>query len=116
MARKQDKDTLKVLSEQERIANFVDSPDWAVIKKRFIDKIVLNDSMSALITTGKTHENLAVEVLARAQASAIMLETLQEIEGIARQAKEQTDMLREVRTEQVVHYFGERSEQTPNYQ
>jgi len=104
MHNKLDKKTAAIVTNEERIARFVDSDDWNAVKKTLIQKIVLNDSMSSLITDVPP-ERLAIEVLARAQASSLMLEWLREVEGIANQSKPDTSILTESREEQIVEYF-----------
>ena len=101
---KLDKKTAQIISNDERVARFVDSDDWKVVKQSLITKVVLNDSMSPLVTTAGS-KDLLTEILARAHASALVLEWLQEVEGRAKGSKVDVTPLVEEPEAQIVTYF-----------
>ncbi len=78
---KLDKDTQKVLSEGEQIANLVQSDGWRLVRMRLFNKIT--DLNSVLGITGKTNEEILRELGVRQEAVKTLFDWLREIEGTA---------------------------------
>ena len=102
---KLDRKTAEIMAENERISRFVEGDDWKAVKKSLIQKIVLNDSVSTIIADVPA-DKLVIEIMARAQASAIVLEWLKEIEGRAKQAiADNLTLISAERTDQIELHF-----------
>lgn len=104
--KKVDKETKKLVSEGQKIADFVNSEAWRMIRRSLYDKLMLNDSITAIDFTG-SNETLIREVMARAHASRLVLQWIGEVEGRAKQASEVNDTLLKVRKESIYQYFGD---------
>lgn len=90
---KPDQETAKILSEQEELMLLVKGKAWAIVRAKFLDKIV---SLSDIFTLDeKDITKLAMELGARQMAAEILMKLLKEIEGTAAQYKTISDLYRE---------------------
>lgn len=82
-----DSETQKVLSEGERIENFVKGDDWAWIKGMIMEKLSILDRTSTIVPDGRSWEQIGQEAMTRASVSNILLELIDEVEAKARQSQ-----------------------------
>ena len=89
-----DKETLKVLSEQEAIAQVVNSEGWKYIRQIYFDKLLgLQNSFD--IDMNKTPTTIAKEIAIRRKAHEVLTDFWQEVEGTASQADENKVLLQD---------------------
>ena len=84
---KPDAETDKVITEGERMERLIEGEDYRLVKAKLLEKILVLDRNSSIDTTGKTFEQIGQETLARAGAVSIIMEVINDIEGIATQSK-----------------------------
>lgn len=102
---KLDKETQKVLDEGREVAEFVNSAAWQRVKKNLFDKLITLDSLTA-IPTSLPNEAKLVELTARAGAVSIVIQWIQEVEGVAKQHQANSDaMMATLRRESIVQFF-----------
>lgn len=76
-----DKETADILREGQKIADFIRGDEWAIVKGKFMKKVVeLADIMTI---DSKDPHILMAEMAARQMAMTILLEVIKDIEGDA---------------------------------
>lgn len=102
--KKLDKDTQKILNNQGKLHDFVQTDAWAnVIRPKFIEKIRANSSLlNILVKPASNDQELARELVGRAHAATLLLEILSEIEGDAKQYPENLKLLTQAEEETIV--------------
>lgn len=106
MAKKElDKETQKVMSQGQKIADFVNSDSWQLIRKKLYDKLITIDSIME-IPSNMSNEQRLQEIGIRAGAVSLILDWIKEIEGTAAQHKNNVEAFSEIRKESIVQYFG----------
>lgn len=91
MPKETDPETQKVFEEGEKAMYLTKSEDWKWAKRKLLQKLSNLDSVKTLKEKG----NVALEIKARKQTIDIILEWLDEIEGVAEQHLEQNKDLLE---------------------
>ena len=80
-----DPETLRIQREGQTIADFVKSDGWNLAKGMLKTKLDLLDSLSNTIFEGKTRDQIAEELQARASAIDLVRTWIAEVEGTAQQ-------------------------------
>ena len=89
-----DKETLKIVSEQQAIANVVNSEGWKYVRQIYFDKLLqLQNSFDIDMT--KTPTTIAKEIAIRRKAHEVLTDFWQEVEGTASQADENKVLLKD---------------------
>lgn len=102
-----DDETKKVVSEGERIENWVKSDDWKFIKKKLFNKLINVDSLNAL-PGDLSNEEFLREAAARKGAISLVLDWIREVEGRASQsAANRESEMQIIREESIVEFFPE---------
>lgn len=91
--REKKEETGKILSEGERVSNFVKSNDWGFIKDKLMKKILDYDSVNGIDLEKKSDNDLANELRTRRGVIDVVMGWLREIEGIAEQHDNHTELL-----------------------
>ncbi len=105
MAKRLDKDTAKILSDQEKIENTVNSDGWKLIKKIFIQSLNGLDSMHSFPSTGMSFEAIGREVAARQAAIDLVLNIINQVEGLAEDSKSNRELFKDMKEESLVVTF-----------
>jgi hypothetical protein len=82
----QDKETTKVLNEGDRIARFVQSEDYQLIKGKLMGLLAAADSISTIASEDLEKDTTMRTIQIRAGAIALVKEWIGQVEGIANQA------------------------------
>jgi len=97
-----DEDTAKILQEGQKVADFVKSDAWFMIKAKLEAKIAILDSLSNF---PRGEKNAEVEIEKRVGAIAIVREWIDEIEGDAEQHNSNAPvLLKENDKEEIIKY------------
>lgn len=101
-----DKETKKILTDDEKVARFVASDDWKEVKKRLFNKLIAFDSIAGIDKGEKrSFEDIGREAAMREGVSRMVLEWVQEIEGTASHQRSTADLMKKIRTESIVTFF-----------
>lgn len=103
---KLDKDTQKILSDGEKMEEFVKGEGWALAKKKLYDRLITLDSISSVPKKGFTPERRLKEFEIREGVVSVILDWISDIEGTAQSAKHNREAMREVREDSIVQFFG----------
>lgn len=76
-----DQETQVVLSEQQRLSNFVNGDDWKVVRLKLSEKIL--ELQNAFSIDDDSPEKMLVNLQARKMASSILFDFLKQVEGDA---------------------------------
>lgn len=96
MTEETDKETQEVFKEGETALYLVKNPDWQWAKRRLLQKLSNLDSVKTIKEKG----DILLEIKARKMTIDMVLEWLDEIEGVAEQHGEQNkDLLGDVAKE-----------------
>lgn len=102
MTDKEIKEEEKIQQEGERASFLVKSEDWQWAKKKLLQRVSNLDSVNTI----KEEGDVGLEIKARKQTIAIIIDWLDDIEGIAQQHREQSPnkmKLKEVEEEDYIH-------------
>ena len=91
-----DEDTQKELSDTEEIRHMVMGRGWALVRQKFIDKIVEYDSIGNV--QGKSDRDIAIDMKAREAIGRELYNILQEVEGDANSLEDKQDLVTQFRT------------------
>lgn len=101
MAKNNDKETQKVYNEGEKAYYLTKTDDWDWAKKKLLQKLSNLDSVKTLKEENK---DIALEIRSRKQTIDIILEWLDEIEGVAQQHIQQNkELLEDVEKEDYIN-------------
>lgn len=99
-----DSETKKILEEGEKAMYFVKGEDWQWAKRKLLQKLSNLDSVKTLKEKG----NILVEIKARKMTIDMIIEWLDEIEGVAQQHLEQNkEILKKTETEDYIRNLEE---------
>ena len=87
------KETGDVLSKGQKIANFVNSDDWIMIKGTLLTKLIDFDSIKSIELDKKTPTELGEEIRTRKAVVDVVLDWIKDIEGSADQYKKNAEAL-----------------------
>ena len=102
---KPNKETAKILSDGQKIEDFVKSDGWKLARKMLYDKLITLDSIASVPKTGLTDEQKLREYDVREGVVAIILEWIKEVEGSAEQNQSNKDLMKDIRKESIIQYF-----------
>lgn len=94
-----DKETQEVLKEGEKANFLINNNDWRWAKTKLLQKLSNLDSVRTLAKITENKEDIAVEIKARNMTIKMILEWLDEIEGIAKQHEANKKLLGDVQKE-----------------
>lgn len=78
-----DSETLKIITEGEKLENFVKSDNWVMVRQKLSDKIA--ELQSILNVPDGTPEEVMIQIAARQVAIHILLDWLKDVESTAEQ-------------------------------
>ena len=104
-SKKEQIENLKILSDGEKIIELTKSDGWGIAKKRLLSKIAILDSITAL--PHGTREDKLREIEVRAGVVSIIWEWLNDVEGMAQQAKQVSQAMRDVREESFITIYDQ---------
>lgn len=99
---KPDRETQKVLSDQEKIKLLTEHDGWGIVRKKLLDKLM--DMGSILNIQDLSPDKITVEVAGRQLAFQVLKEWLDEVEGTAQQFKNNSELYKEVKDDYLVRY------------
>lgn len=100
-----DAETAAVFAIGDKIVEVTKMPGWAAIKQKLCDKLIALDSITAIPLDMPDLQKLH-EMRARQGAISLVLEWLQEIDGVAEQNKfNKTAFMDNLRRESIIKYF-----------
>lgn len=102
MAEEIDKETQEVLKEGETASFLAKNDDWKWAKKKLLQKLSNLDSVRTLEKTIEKKGDVGLEIKARNMTIKMILEWLDEIEGIAEQYEENKKLLEDVQKEDYI--------------
>ncbi len=79
-----EKDTKQILTEGEKIQDFVKSDGWQIVRKKLVDKLVLLDSIAAMPKEG-SDATIVKQLKIREGVNSIITEWLNDLEGLSEQ-------------------------------
>ena len=100
-----EQDTQKILSEGEKLSNFVESDAWKLIRKKLFDKLITIDSIAGVPKDKKTNEEIIFEIKLREGVVSLILQWIREIEGSAKKYKFDSKMFEDIRRDSIIQYF-----------
>lgn len=109
---KLDKDTIKVLEQQKKRKEWVDSEGYQDFKAIVMRKLVETTSLLRLQALPNANpQQLAADYEARRLLGGLLIQTLTDIEGDASSYDANWKMLNEAEGEQLMAFFPQRSEE-----
>ena len=102
MTDQEEKEEQKIESEGEKAHYLIKSDEWKWAKRKLLHKLSNLDSVKTL----KETEDVGLEIRSRKQTIAIILDWLDDIEGVAQQHREQSPnktALKETEEEDYLH-------------
>lgn len=100
-----DKETKEILSENEKIASFVGSDPWKIIKKKLYSKLITLDSVSAIPKNDRSFEEVGRDAAMREAVVKIVTDWILEIEGIASNESSIASLMKEAREDSILQFF-----------
>lgn len=90
--KKTDEETKEEISKGQKVADFVSSDEWKIVKANLMSKLIDFDSINNMEMDKKDNTQLVEELRARKGAIEIVLGWIKEIEGISSQHKANLDL------------------------
>ena len=101
-----DRETAEQLRQGTLVREMVNGEGWLVAKQYLYDLMTVNDSVSSIVTSGKSLEEIGKEAMVRAHAIAIIENWIDAVEGRVEQHHQQSALLAEKVTEEIVRTYG----------
>jgi len=98
-----DKETQKMLSDGEKIADFVNSSAWKLVKDKLVNRLITLDSISSMPTMDK--DEFYVQAKIREGVVSIITEWIRDIEGDAEKHKSNKQAFSSMREEVIIEHF-----------
>ena len=102
---KVDKETQKLLSEQEHVKNLTEQEGWGIVKGNLIKYVAALHNISSLNSTDP--QAMFNQVASRQLAAGILLEWLKDVEGTAAQFDANKELADQVKGSYIVHFSME---------
>lgn len=100
-----DKGTRILLREQRKVEEWVASEAWQVVKKKLLEKLVAIDSVRRLPIEQQNFDQIGRDAVTRQGAVELVLEWINDVEGIAKQSKHNRNAMEQVRNEEIIQNF-----------
>ena len=102
-SKKEQAENLKILSDGEKIIELTKSDGWGIAKRKLLSKIAVLDSITALPSGDREDRMREIEV--RAGVVSIIWEWINDVEGMAQQAKQVSQAMRDIREESFITIY-----------
>jgi hypothetical protein len=100
---KEDIEQQKILSDGQKIIELTKSDGWQIAKRKLLSKIAILDSITALPQGDREDKLREIEV--RAGVVSIIWEWINDVEGMAEQAKQVSKAMQDVREESFITVY-----------
>lgn len=102
-SKKEQAEDLKILSDGEKIIELTKSDGWSLAKRKLLSKIAILDSITALPQGNREDKLREIEV--RAGVVSIIWEWVNDVEGMAAQAKQVSQAMQDIREESFITIY-----------